>query len=484
MKDTFVVLASVIVLAVGASLRPQAQSSPGLPVLFVHGFCSSSDIWWDMTTEMQQNQPARFASDGITRLHSAHGAVFNRDDFAPSRVKFKEPSSAKRLFTIDFYNDEAASFGRSSVADTGLIHKSAELAAVIKEVARISNAPKVIVVGHSQGGLIARAYVQGLAQLHGSPVPYTNDVGQIITIDTPHKGSALARGLELLGCVAGGSDDRDDLKPGSPFLSALNDTNARGRYIPDSVTIAAIVSWSSKEMLNGTSNKAGGDGVVRFAEQGLKDIAPYDTRGFDHVWRDEENRIDAFFPCGASDFCEMHTSIYKRHETIDVVRKLIMQFDAALPATLTVDTAPGSQSTVLRIAGKFFTPRGVAKLLVQRPNAALWTSLGVSDVNGDGTVVWETDACSSSSGTWSFIARDESGWLKGDFNGDNIVNSIDFSLMNPVWFTSDARYDIDENGQVNSLDFSLLNRNWFRTKIVGRVTPLRQFTLARSASCS
>jgi hypothetical protein len=51
----------------------------------------------------------------------------------------------------------------------------------------------------------------------------------------------------------------------------------------------------------------------------------------------------------------------------------------------------------------------------------------------------------------------------GDINQDNIINSIDFSILNANWFTSNASSDLNRDGVVNSIDFSLLNGNWFQT---------------------
>jgi hypothetical protein len=39
----------------------------------------------------------------------------------------------------------------------------------------------------------------------------------------------------------------------------------------------------------------------------------------------------------------------------------------------------------------------------------------------------------------------------GDLNNDNIVNSLDWSLMNAAWFTSDPTADLNHDGQVNSV---------------------------------
>jgi len=49
----------------------------------------------------------------------------------------------------------------------------------------------------------------------------------------------------------------------------------------------------------------------------------------------------------------------------------------------------------------------------------------------------------------------------GDLNGDNFVNSLDFSLINSKWFSSDSTVDLNADGIINSLDYSIINSNWF-----------------------
>jgi hypothetical protein len=53
--------------------------------------------------------------------------------------------------------------------------------------------------------------------------------------------------------------------------------------------------------------------------------------------------------------------------------------------------------------------------------------------------------------------------LVGDLNGDCLVNSLDFSILNGRWGTNDATADLNRDGLVNSIDFSLMNANWFET---------------------
>jgi hypothetical protein len=50
--------------------------------------------------------------------------------------------------------------------------------------------------------------------------------------------------------------------------------------------------------------------------------------------------------------------------------------------------------------------------------------------------------------------------LQGDLNQDRTVNTLDWSIMNGQWFTSNSQSDINADGLVNSLDFGLMNRNW------------------------
>lgn len=51
----------------------------------------------------------------------------------------------------------------------------------------------------------------------------------------------------------------------------------------------------------------------------------------------------------------------------------------------------------------------------------------------------------------------------GDFNADQLINSLDFSYMNSKWNLSDALADITRDGVVNSLDFAYLSNNWLLT---------------------
>ncbi|MEK7185457.1 MAG: dockerin type I domain-containing protein, partial [Patescibacteria group bacterium] len=51
-----------------------------------------------------------------------------------------------------------------------------------------------------------------------------------------------------------------------------------------------------------------------------------------------------------------------------------------------------------------------------------------------------------------------------DFNGDNEVNSVDFSILLAFWQRlppfSNPSVDINKDGKINSVDFSILLYQW------------------------
>ncbi|NDV12399.1 esterase/lipase family protein [Crenobacter caeni] len=78
------------------------------------------------------------------------------------------------------------------------------LAARIREVQAATGAQEVLLIGHSMGGLVSRTY---LKQYPHAPVPL------LITLATPHQGSALAR--------LGFGHNARQMEPASPFLTSL-----------------------------------------------------------------------------------------------------------------------------------------------------------------------------------------------------------------------------------------------------------------------
>jgi triacylglycerol esterase/lipase EstA (alpha/beta hydrolase family) len=105
-------------------------------------------------------------------------------------------------------------------------HFAEQLGAKIESVCAATGAARVLLVCHSMGGLVARAYVRqrGPARIE-----------RIVTIGTPHHGSVFARAF-IGRCLA-------QMRPGNAWLAELNRNEAN----PPPVPITSI--WSRHDSL-------------------------------------------------------------------------------------------------------------------------------------------------------------------------------------------------------------------------------------------
>ena len=112
------------------------------------------------------------------------------------------------------------------------------LARRIDAVLKQTGAPQLILVGHSMGGLLGRAY----CKRHG-----VQRVACLITLGTPHAGSELAR--------LGMGENARQMIPGSPWLKAL----AHQTTLPETIVIYSrhdnYVLPASNQELPGAINK-------------------------------------------------------------------------------------------------------------------------------------------------------------------------------------------------------------------------------------
>lgn len=112
----------------------------------------------------------------------------------------------------------------------------------IEAVRTATGAARVILVGQSMGGLVARAYLRRVGGTR---------VAKLITIGTPHHGSMLAYGLPGT-CLA-------QMQPGNPWLAELN----RNESAPPPAPILSLwsrhdsmVAPQASSILDGAENTA------------------------------------------------------------------------------------------------------------------------------------------------------------------------------------------------------------------------------------
>lgn len=214
------------------------------PVVFVHGFCSDASTWKTMIDALR----GLGAYSG--RYAPPPGGPESVDlYFDGSSVRIKGQAAGvvipkSQVYTITF----------AGPTDATIEQFAYQLSRVIDAVQQVNQVQKVDLVGHSMGGLVARAYVEGLATAPHL-VPFPDSVGRIVTLDTPHQGTDVANLPLICNFV-----QQAEMQPRSLFLQLLN-----AQPIPPSVFLTAIASRTS----------FADDGVVSFASQDITAIPLY-----------------------------------------------------------------------------------------------------------------------------------------------------------------------------------------------------------------
>jgi len=126
--------------------------------------------------------------------------------------------------------------------------------------------------------------------------------------------------------------------------------------------------------------------------------------------------------------------------------------------TAQVSWSPASWSTVGALKQ---TPdiSNVIQEVINLPNWLSGNGLAVI-ITGSGVRTAESFNGDSAGAPLLHVEFTTQAALVGDLNNDGTVNSLDWSIMKSVWFTSSPTADINNDGIVNTIDFSLLNQNW------------------------
>ncbi len=256
----------LLCLLVAPPARAQSDQA-GRPVLFVHGWCGGSDGW----------APLRSAVMGaLTQNHSSFYMDGNNYDlyYDGNRVWWHTGGSGlttdaipkeARFFSIKFFNSSLNSFDPVDVGNVALRRKAVELAEVVKAITQITRVRDVIVIAHSMGGLVARAYAEGLATSTAGAVPYADNMATLITIDTPHAGAKLSPVIQVLNLSLGPCYVQDTVSiaamdPDGPVIQDLQ--VAAGRW-PANLRTHSIISFYRFPQLTPWPHPADTDGILK-----------------------------------------------------------------------------------------------------------------------------------------------------------------------------------------------------------------------------
>lgn len=228
------------------------------------------DDYFGLTDGINDGQPHFSALFGCDPWDCIFGLDKGQFDVSGLHWKFKDEAFITadpaeklqhfkdyRLFAVNFSNSEHLTFSA----------QGAELKAAIDDIADITGVSDFILIGHSMGGLAARAYLQNET---------TRNIKGLVTIDTPHLG-----GQEWFGVAAGAYNFKGNaplnLHTDSLALKNLNDTAAIGSAYDN--TMVFHLGYAKELSTSGATDyyaEDTGDGIVyTWSQMGPDAVAPY-----------------------------------------------------------------------------------------------------------------------------------------------------------------------------------------------------------------
>jgi len=292
-----------------------AQNAPqtGRPLLFLHGWCGSPDDWDTLAEEAAGATPQQ----PLYPNQTLHLVYFDGTSVKlwPSGLDFFVLQPTERFFSIVFFDDQSYSDFSSpdtiQIAGISVLNKADEVAQVIRAITTLTHVKDVTVVAHSMGGLVTRAYMQGMAVPYNNAIcsdsngyacvgatrtPFGNNIHKVITLDTPHSGAQIASNTALLAelltfpgspfasCAVEPTLNRRELEPTSGLVYGLMyDFNAP---LPNDVPVTAIRSFYGFMPWGYL-----GDDIVSTQEQSIESVVPGNS-----LYVDRDNHTGGAIP--------------------------------------------------------------------------------------------------------------------------------------------------------------------------------------------
>lgn len=155
------------------------KSNLKTPIILISGYNNKSDLW-------EQEKFTDYLADKQNLIYGGK-LVFDKDSKINS-------TKGDTLSKMDYFS---VSFSDST---TSIDLLSVELKNFVTYVTEKTNTKKVMLVGYSMGGLIARQYLTENINDH--------KVSALITIASPHKGSFWANTIYATNLLLGGTDSK------------------------------------------------------------------------------------------------------------------------------------------------------------------------------------------------------------------------------------------------------------------------------------
>ena len=231
---------------------------PPYPILFVHGLDSSSDVWDSVFGHLDSRWGPKQIFEANLNADGRSTCTIEGD------VSIRTSSlSDGSLFAVNF---DLGSSSASPSNESAIIKQGRALKAAIAEIMDATGEEKIVLVGHSMGGLAIREYLQR-RDPSGKPRWWLDPnhkeghhVAKVVTYGTPHWGTNFS--WENL-VFPSARDQREETRPKVPYVSseAVRDlrrsyendpaSGAQGRYLyggSEGWSVDLLLGWENTDV--------------------------------------------------------------------------------------------------------------------------------------------------------------------------------------------------------------------------------------------
>lgn len=178
------------------SLFALAQRTLPYPIIFVHGLGGSYTTWSKFTNYLSNQANLSVSGSSLSFDLNCDNNVSKSNLYSDVCNYTVGNLGNHDVYVVDFkygYNKE---LNKPYSNQSAIVKQGYAMKLAIQEVLRATKTDKVVLLGHSMGGLAIREYLQNPSNW---PSDGQHHVAKIITIGTPHGGSNLGGGDINLG---------------------------------------------------------------------------------------------------------------------------------------------------------------------------------------------------------------------------------------------------------------------------------------------
>ena len=185
------------------------ESKLPYPIIFIHGLNSSSETWNDATDYYNTQYSFTYGGRFDFCLNADNNNATTNKNFFPTAgadiAAFESFVQNGDYYYVNFNVNPNGSVGTTVLSNQSAVAKQgAAVKVAVQRVMAVTGKDKVILVGHSMGGLASREYIQNS---YNWQADNQHHVAKFLTLGTPHGGSNAS---DIPGSFLTGTETRSE----------------------------------------------------------------------------------------------------------------------------------------------------------------------------------------------------------------------------------------------------------------------------------